>query len=183
MKQKVWIALITAAAITPVAAQAQFYVGANVGRSMNKLSLEDVNSVKDNATAAKLYGGYQFDANFGIEGGYADMGRPEFNVDGETSSGKLHSLYFAAAATMPLSDSFSLVGKIGFAKHRATLLAAGQFDRNLHKTAPMFGLGATYVITPCVMAVVEYDNFGKVYDVNAGNQKTSAVSVGLRFKF
>lgn len=183
MKKNILMALIAAAAIAPVAAQAESYIGANVGRSDQKLSLPDFGSVTEHATAFKLYGGYQFNANFGIEGGYVDMGKAEITAAGATAGANPHSLYVAATGTMPLAERFALTGKAGFARHRTTLSATGSQDDKLSNTALMLGVGTSYAITPTMLAVVEYEHFGKVIDENDGNLKANVLSVGLRFKF
>ena len=184
MKKNILFALIAAAAIAPVAAQAaDTYVGADVGRGNQKLTVEGVGSLKDNATAFKVYGGYEFNANFGIEAGYADLGKSSVGGNGMTITANPHSLYLAATGTMPLAERFALTGKIGVAKTRTDVTATGASDDHTNQTSLMFGVGTSYAVTPTVMAVVEYENFGKVIDQDGVNLKANTLSVGVRFKF
>lgn len=184
MKKNILIALIAAAAIAPVAAQAQdTYVGANIGRSEQKLTIDGFGSLKDHDTSFKVYGGYQFNENFGIEGGYADLGKMKLTSGAATASANPRSLYVAATGTMPLAERFALTGKIGAARSRTTLSLTGEADDKMSHSGLMFGVGTSYAITPTVLAVVEYENFGKVIDEDGGSLKASVLSVGVRVKF
>jgi OOP family OmpA-OmpF porin len=183
MKKNIFIALIAAAAIAPVAAQAQSYAGVNVGRSTQKADITGFGSFTDHTTAFKLYGGYQFNENFGIEGGYADLGKAEYTYSGVTQSGTPRSIYVAATGTMPLAERFALIGKIGAARTRTTITTTGFADDKQSKTTLLLGVGTTYAITPTILAVVEYEYFGKVIKEDTGSLKTNVLSAGVRFKF
>ena len=180
MKKNILIALIAAAAIAPVAAQAESYVGASIGRGEQKLSIDGVGSIKDHDTAYKFFGGYQFNSTFGIEAGWADLGKTEITGGGETATAHPRSLYVAATGTWPLAERFALTGKIGAARTRTTL----SFDIDKKgNTSLLLGVGGTYAITPTVLAVVEYEHFGKIVDEDFGSLKANVLSAGVRFKF
>ena len=181
MKKNILIALIAAAAIAPVAAQAESYVGNSIGRGEQKLSGDF--SAKDHATTYKFFGGYQFSTNFGIEAGWADLGKMEVSGGGDSFSTHPRSLYVAATGTYPLAEGFALTGKIGAARTRTTLSVTGEGDEKESKTALLLGVGGTYAITPTVQAVVEYEHFGKIIDEDGASLKANVLSVGVRFKF
>ena len=181
MKKNILIALIAAAAIAPVAAQAESYVGVSIGRGEQKWSA-DGDSIKDHDTAYKFFGGYQFDTNFGIEGGWTDLGKFEMTEDGGISSHP-RVLYVAATGTYPLANGFALTGKIGAARTRTTLAVSGIGEGTETKTTLLLGVGGTYAITPTVQAVAEYEYFGKVFNDDGLTMKPSALTVGVRFKF
>jgi OmpA-OmpF porin, OOP family len=183
MKKNILIALVAAAVLAPVAAQAQSYIGANVGRGDQKISVDEVGSADDNDTAFKIYGGYQFTPVFGIEAGYADLGKAEIGAAGFTLGARPKSIYVAATGTLALNDKFALFGKVGAASTRTTVSATGEADSKEKNTTALLGVGASYAITPSVLAVVEYENFGKVIDEDGGNLKANALSVGIRVKF
>ena len=183
MKKNILIALIAAAAIAPVAAQAESYVGASIGRGEQKLSIDGVGSIKDHDTAYKFFGGYQFNSTFGIEAGWADLGKTEITGGGETATAHPRSLYVAATGTWPLAERFALTGKIGAARTRTSFTVTGEADDKVNNTSLLLGVGTTYAITPTVLAVVEYEHFGKVVDEDGGNLKANVLSVGVRFKF
>ena len=178
MKKNILIALIAAAAIAPVAAQAESYVGNSIGRGEQKLSGDF--SAKDHATTYKFFGGYQFSTTFGIEAGWADLGKAEAIVAGGPATMHPRSLYVAATGTYPLAEGFALTGKIGAARTRTTL----SFDIDKKgNTSLLLGVGGTYAITPTVLAVVEYEHFGKIVDEDFGSLKANVLSAGVRFKF
>ncbi|MES2017334.1 MAG: outer membrane beta-barrel protein [Pseudomonadota bacterium] len=183
MKKSILITLIAASAIAPVAAQAETYVGGNWGRGEQTLSIDGVGSVKDNGVVFKLYGGYQFNANFGIEGGYADLGKGIVIADGDRISSNPKSFYVAATGALPLSGGFALTGKVGVARHRTRVEVLGFADEVMKKTVPLVGIGATYAMSPTVQAVLEFEHFGKVIDEDDGHLKATALTVGMRFKF
>jgi OOP family OmpA-OmpF porin len=182
MKKNILIALIAAAAIAPVAAQAESYVGASIGRGEQKWSA-DGDSIKDHNTAYKLFGGYQFNANVGIEGGWTDLGKFDMSDAGVTLSSHPRALYVAATGTYPLANGFALTGKIGAARTRTTLTLSGVGEGTESKTRLLLGVGGTYAITPNVQAVAEYEYFGKVFNEEGLTMKANALTVGVRFKF
>lgn len=175
MKKNILIALIAAAALAP-AAYAQNYVGASAGQAEQKLG-GTVNA-KDSDTAYKLYGGHQFNKHVGIEAGYTHFGTAEAGA----GSSKANAMHVAATGTLPLTDSFALIGKVGAAHTRTTLGAFG-LEEKLKETKPMVGVGATFAITPTALAVVEYEAFGKTVDEDGFNIKSNVLSAGVRFNF
>ena len=177
MKKNIMIALIGAATLAPVAAHAENYLGVSAGRSDQKFTVFNEVELKDKTTAYKVFGGHQFTQYVGIEAGYVDMGEGESN--GATA--RPRSAYVAATGTLPLTESFALTGKAGAASSRTEIKDV--FTRTEKNTGLMLGVGATFAITPTMLAVVEYENFGKVIDENEYDHKVNVLSAGLRFKF
>lgn len=189
MKKQLLVVLIGTALAAPMAAYAEgAYVGVNVGRSEQKLSIDTQGSAKDNATAYKLYGGYDVTKNFGVEAGYIDFGKASV-VDsvGDTLSSKLTSFYVAATGTLPLSEQFSLFAKLGvsFNRTKADVQLSGVTSRlgSENRTTPLLGIGAAYNFSKNLALVAEYENFGKVIKEEGYNLKADLFSVGLRYKF
>src|SRR3954471_8968815 len=50
-------------------------VGGSIGQSKNNLSCPAGSSCDDSDTAFRVFGGYNFNKNFGAELGYADLGK------------------------------------------------------------------------------------------------------------
>lgn len=198
MIKQLGVVAIGAALMMPMLAQAEgAYVGFNAGRANQKLSVstdEGSGSVKDSSTGYKLYGGYEFNQYFGVQGGYVDLGKAKANVaeddvQGNVSS-KVRSLYIAATATLPLNEQFALFAKLGISQNRVKLAAdysepgfsfSGSASRN--RTAPLIGIGAAYSFSKNLAAVVEYEDFGKVGKGDGLSFKANLFSVGLRYKF
>ncbi len=179
MKTKLIVALIAASAAS--FAQAQAYIGANVGRAELKADISGLPSAKDSATAAKLYGGYQFNPTFGVEGGYNYLGKGELN-NGPSISGKPESIYVAGTATVPVNQEFAVFAKVGAARSRTKLNVNGNNFNEYHNTA-LIGIGASYALTKDIVGVVEYENFGKIVKDDGGILKANLISFGVRYKF
>jgi OmpA-OmpF porin, OOP family len=185
MKHSIIIAAIAALA-APLAAQADnAYFGANVGRAEQKIS-NDIDSTKENTTGFKLYGGYDFNRNVGIEGGYVDFRKVEKSALGYGASSKPESIYVAATGTLPLNDQFSLFGKAGVAFSHTKVDGWGPgFSDSVtnNQTTPMIGIGASFAMDKKISFVAEYENFGKVAKDDGGDIKADLLSFGVRVKF
>ncbi|RBA24684.1 porin family protein [Herminiimonas fonticola] len=186
MKQALLVAVLGMTLSVPVIAYADgAYVGLNAGRTDQKVFAEGISgTAKDTTTGYKLYGGYDFNKNFGVEGGYMDSGdgKAVFS-NGFFVSGKTTSLYVAATSTLPLSEQFSVFAKAGVATSRAKLhnSVGDYFDERT--TSPVLGIGAAYAFNKNIALVIEYENFGKSVKIENDYVKTELLSVGLRYKF
>ncbi|MFM2089140.1 MAG: hypothetical protein RLZZ237_4009 [Pseudomonadota bacterium] len=185
MKKQLFAVVVGAALAFPLFAQAEgAYVGGNIGRSELKLSGDG--SGKENKTSFKAYAGYDFTANFGVEGGYVDFGKLKNNDSGVSSSWETNALYVAATGTLPLNEQFSLLAKVGVTRNHTKISASAgtlSISGSQNKTAALIGVGAAYNINKNLAAVAEYEHFGKTLDEGGFNVKASQFSVGLRYKF
>lgn len=191
MKKQLSILALGIAITAPFSAFAEgAYVGVNAGRAHHKVNYADGESAKDNKTGYKLYAGYNFNPNFGLEGGYTQLGKlTDSWVDGTdsgTNTFKARAIYAAATATLPLNEQFALFAKLGVAQTRVK----GSFEENgvldstlsKSKTNALFGIGASFNITKELTVVAEYENYGKVTAEDV-KLKTNLLSVGLRYAF
>lgn len=190
MKSNIIIAAVAVALTAPLAAQAQSaYAGANIGRAEQKINVDTGfgnASEKENTTGFKLYGGYDFTPNVGIEGGYVDFRKVEKSALGYGISSKPHALYVAATGTLPLNEQFSLFGKLGIARSHTSFDAWGPGftdSASDNQTTPVIGVGASFALDKKISFVAEYENFGKVAKDGSDNVKADLLSVGVRFKF
>jgi OOP family OmpA-OmpF porin len=184
MKKHLLVALLGTAMILPIAAQAEgAYIGASVGRAESELNTEGF-SLKDSDTGFKLTAGYDFTKNFGVEIGYADLGKPSLlgGIEGGPFA-EPRSYYLAATATYPLDDKFSVFAKAGVTNNRTKVGANGIESEKFTHTAAILGFGAAYNFTKNIAGVVEYEHFGKTLDEQDGNLKSDLISIGLRYKF
>ena len=106
------------------------YIGGNVGRSKARIDDARITSGllgggfkttsiadDDRDTGYKIFAGYQFNKNFALEGGYFDLGKFGFTTTMSppgTLSGniKLRGLNLAAVGTLPLTEKFSVFGRV-----------------------------------------------------------------------
>jgi OOP family OmpA-OmpF porin len=172
--------MLTAAAI-PMAAHAEStYVGAGIGAAEQVLSIS-TGTYKDTAVAAKLFTGYNFDKNFGIEAGFTHFGKAE--TSGNLGGSRARSFYAAGTVTLPLGEKFALTGKLGIAKNRTEQIQVGEGDDKKKKADALLGVGATYAVTKTIAAFVEYENYGTVAKGSNGSLKATVLSTGMRFSF
>lgn len=172
----------------PFAAQAQSsYVGLGAGQAKYKLDDSEFTNVSrdEKDSAYKIFGGYQFTKNWGLEVGYADLGklRNVYNVSGVnvTLDGKSHVFYVAGTGTLPVGDNFSLFAKLGATRAHtsATASAAGlTLNESGNKGSYVAGIGAEYSFTKNVGLAFEYEDFNKVAD----DAKANMWSLSVRYK-
>jgi OOP family OmpA-OmpF porin len=106
------------------------YFGLSAGQSHSQLSETDTtNSLlgggngasiiasEHEHTAYKVFGGYQFNRNFALEGGYFNLGK--FSYSAASGSSRLNGTYEVEGinldliGTLPFSERFSVFGRIG----------------------------------------------------------------------
>lgn len=203
------VVCLGAASLFASGAQAQqFYVGAGFGQgsasapsvSTTILGLPFTGSPdKTTDTAYKLYGGYQFTPNWGVELGYNDLGN-KYSFKGTYSgvpySGtyKLNNWYVAATGTLPMQGGFSLIGKLGVSANKASggdvcVLGVCEGLGSESKTDIMLGVGAQYSFAQGWAARLEYEDYGKMSgdDVwgtgGSGAAKANAWYLSLNYAF
>src|SRR5689334_12273608 len=109
----------------PAAAQLQFgrmdtglYLGGSVGGSKYHHACDGLPggiSCDEKDFAGKAFVGWQFNRYFGVEVGYADLGKAEASLPGATASVKAHGADLVGTASYPLNELFALYGKVGVA--------------------------------------------------------------------
>lgn len=151
---------------------------------------------KDTAGAVRIAGGYQFTQMFGMEVSYADFGTLENSgslpypwVGINSVKYKISGYALHATATLPINDSFSLLGKLGIARSKgeisATSINTPSFNVNdtSSSTKASFGVGAKYAFSDQVDFRVQYDKFGAGGDSNVGRARFDLLSAGAVYKF
>jgi OOP family OmpA-OmpF porin len=212
--------ILPVAALLPAlwagAAQAQsqgWYIGAGVGQSKaNNASCSDLSGVfdpgfscssNDTDTGWKLFAGYQFNPNFALEGGYVDLGNFKASASGTvaaipvTASGsnKASGFSFDAVGTLPVSEEFGLIGRIGvFAwtlDSTATASGGGVGPPGTTASASDkpsgtgldFGLGVKYDFNSVVGVRAEWQRFKSIGDDTTGKSDIDLLSASLVYRF
>ena len=187
MQKSLLAALVAAALIVPFAAQAEgTYVTLGVGQS-------DYSNLGPGVSAQRPTGfnlgvGFAIDKTWDLEVGYLHFGNFNFSETiavGETVSvkGDTQSIYAAAIGKVPVSETFSVFGKIGLAVHRSDvtdITPLGTEKASDTKVNYLLGGGVSYQFTKELTGLVDYTYFDKVND---GDTKLSLLSVGLRYAF
>jgi len=162
-------ALLAGSAASVPALAEGLYVGGAVGKPDLKASSIAGQSADSRGAAYKLYGGYQFNENIALEAGGVNLGK--FGTDG-----RVHGAFLDAVGTIPLSPSWSALGRVGVA--RTKLKAGGASDT---ATTPKLGLGVQYNLSKTMAVRGEWER----YRVPTFTGKTNAdmLSVGFNFGF
>jgi OOP family OmpA-OmpF porin len=164
----------------PAIAQEQrgFYAGASVGQSTISDGCSGVPggvSCDDSATTFKLFGGYQFNRHIAAELGYSDkLAEVSASGFGASASAKASAWELVAIPSYPLTDQFSVYGKIGgYYSEMKGSNGAKETDNGL-----TFGLGAGYQFTRNVGMRVEWQRYSDV-----GGSDVDALNLGLLYRF
>lgn len=193
----------------PVLAQDSpyFYGGAGIGQSRAKFDEQRITdsviptgvtstsiSSDDRGNGYKLFGGYQFNRNFGVEAGYFDLGKFSFSsttspagtIDGNI---RVRGLNLDLVGTLPLTERFSALARIG-AQHTRTRdeisgtgAAAGvgtlQRDGGRHVK---LGAGLQYEFSRAMFLRGEAERY-RVKDGTGSRADVDLYSVSLVFPF
>lgn len=203
--KKILMAAAIAGVFVAAPASAQWYLGGGIGAGQAKLGSQSASAgtttvtVQGNTdwnTSGKIFGGYQFTPNWGVEGQYVYLGKSNFSATSNngTVSGNgsfnAQSWGIAATGTLPLSNSFYLMAKLGAAFNHVDNIngcATGPggtacVGGNDNKTDLLVGAGAGYNFTPNWGLRVEYENFGKMAK-NVGDVKGQNFAVSVKYSF
>lgn len=187
MKKILTACAFAAAALTAAPVFAQGYVGVGFGSS--KISGFDVAGVSGGNTSkglVKIYGGYQFTPNWGLEAQYSDLGKRDLTQNGALAASFSSSQFsIAGTGTLPLSSGFSLLGKLGASGNR---VSGSANLGSANSTGLLIGIGAAYNITPALSVRLEYEDFGTMAKLTnagvAGNTiRANGYSLSLKYGF
>jgi len=157
-------------------------VGQTKVKDIDTAGLANV-SVDDTDTGFKLGGGYAFHRNFGVEVAYVDLGKATASAGGQTAEAKSSGLVVVAVGMLPLSNQFTLLGRLGLIDATVKLSGPGGSDKSTDlKTT--FGIGASYSFTPKFAGRVDIDRYSKLGDSNTtGESDVDMISIGVVYKF
>ena len=178
-----------ALALASTQASAQGVLGGSIGQGdideEVASGLITSGSVDGKDTAWKLFGGYMFSPNLGIEGAYVNLG--EVSYSGEffgspVTGGKVEITGFTIAAlgNLPINEQFSVFGKLGLFvwEAEASDITGGlPFSDKADGTDLMFGVGLGYQFSRNLGVRAEYEMFA------ADEADAGLVSIGIVWRF
>ena len=202
--------MVAFAALASPAVMAQdsgWYGGANAGRSSATIDDERINGGlinrgfrsstivdDDRSTGFKVFGGYQLNKNFAVEGGYFELGKFGYTattVPAGTLNGniKLRGLNLDLVGIVPLTDKFSAFGRAGlnYAQARDSFSGTGAVqvgnpNPRKNDTNYKLGLGLQYALTESLAVRAEAERY-RVNDAVGNRGHIDLVSVGLVYRF
>jgi OOP family OmpA-OmpF porin len=187
-------------------ANSAWYVGGGIGRT--RANIDDqriINSLKENGassvafdsserdTAYKLFFGKQMNKYFAVEAGVFDLGKFGFNAT-TTPAGTLNGnvgfkgLNLDVLGQMPLSERFSVYGRLGMNYARANahfsgnrLLAVSNPNPSENKLNPKVGLGLEYKLTQALAIRGEVERY-RLNDAVNNRGDVDFYSINLVYK-
>jgi OOP family OmpA-OmpF porin len=101
--------------------QPGFYAGAGIGSTTVGDDDLDGTGFDDSDTGFKVFGGYTFNQNFGVEVSWFDFGEGSAEAGNSSVSVGVSGLAASAVGRLPISDMFAVFGKLGFASYDVDL--------------------------------------------------------------
>jgi OmpA-OmpF porin, OOP family len=184
-----------------------WYVGANAGYSRANI---DNTRIADGLLSAgfattsinddeghfgyKLFGGYEFNRYFALEGGYFDLGRFGFTADtlppGALSGDmKVQGVNLDAVGILPFTEKFAALGRVGlnYAYTKDAFAGSGSVDvldpeRSQHAANYKFGVGLQYKFTEFLAMRAEAERY-RVDDAVGNKGDIDLYTIGLVYRF
>lgn len=204
------LGLATLGALASPLAMAQdagWYGGANVGQSRATIDDARISSGlqsggftsstivdDDRSTGYKIFGGYQLNKNFAVEGGYFDLGKFGYTattVPAGTLNGtlKARGLNLDLVGTLPMTERFSVFGRVGvnYAQTRDNFSGTGNVlvtnpNPRKNDTNYKFGAGLQYAFTDSLAMRLEAERY-RINDAVGNKGDVDLYSVGLIYRF
>jgi OmpA-OmpF porin, OOP family len=189
------VALFTALSVgsgTALSQDVGFYAGFNFGESKaDDVDCTGTTVCDDKDIAFSIFGGYQFNRNFGIELGYVDLGRVSFSVPRFAGPVAIRfestGLEVSGVGTMPINQQFSFYGKLGLFLWDLDVRATGPGGTaalSEDGTDLTFALGAGYRLMKDVALHVQWQRYNDIGDgFTTGKSDIDLIGVGLLFRF
>ena len=160
MMKKLVVAAVLFAGVIVGSASAQMYAGVGIGTAKSDAK----------ETSYKLFGGFQFNPTWGLEAAYTDLGKYR--------RANIEAASLAGTATMPLNETWSLLGKLGASSNHT------HFAGSNRQTDLLVGAGVGFNMNKNVGLRLEYEDFGKLSNSNLDtNSRGRNLGLGLKYAF
>ncbi len=168
------------------------------GRILQRLSTAGlpIASITDDSRdkGYKVYGGYHFSPNFGVEASYFDVGNYAFAV-ATTPAGTLHGearirgLGLDAVLSAPLTEKLKVSAKVGlnYAQTQDTFVGSGAVtvgnpSPSQTELNPKIGFSLEYALTDALSVRAEIERY-RVNDAVGGRGDVDHLTVGLVYSW
>jgi OOP family OmpA-OmpF porin len=174
--------------------KAKFNHGAAVQNALGAGVAAGPLAVDERGNAYKLYLGFPITPNWAVEAGYFNLGR--FGFDGTTTpegtvngTAKVQGLNLDLVGTLPITDRWSLLGRVGAAYSETNdsidgtgAGAVAASSTNKRDTHYKFGFGTQYAFTPALTVRLEGERY-QVNDLVSQKAFVDLIAVGLVYRF
>jgi opacity protein-like surface antigen len=182
MKKLIFAAIATATLMGTAQAEGG-YVGAGI------VSTKQAAGDSGYKASGKIFGGIDLDKTWAVEAGYTDFRSASYKVGTGALAGTTttdgNAFYIAGKGQVPMSDQFSLFGKLGLTRVKAESSTTGSglpvvASMSQNKTGAYAAIGAQYNLNKQVALTAEYERYGKSRDFGA---KPDAFTVAAKYNF
>lgn len=164
-----------------------FYAGVGVGQGKLKGDAADYlhklpgSTFDDKDTVGKVFIGKQFNRNFALEGSYNYLGHyTAERAPFEYAGAQARSLGLDAVLTLPLTQKFGVLGRVGIERTRGNV-TYNAFEESDTSYNPKFGVGLEYKFTPKLAVRGEFERHRvKTEDIKT---RVNTTMVSLVYKF
>jgi OOP family OmpA-OmpF porin len=197
MRNKIALPALLAAglALMATAATADDLKGLYAGIGVGSTSVDIDGQLDDRDTSFKIFGGYSFNKFLALELSYLDGGAARESEDflfpgtpplSFSSRVKVENeiINLSVVGNLPLTESFSLFGKLGYANIDTDTTASFSVDgssftgsNSNQRKELSYGAGATYSFGKAFQLRAEYEGF------NVGGSDLRAISLSGIFRF
>jgi len=201
------IALAIISSSQLMASDEGWYAGFNIGKSRVDIDNQRItssllsqgfvvsdisNDDKDNGW--KVFGGYQLNKYFALEGGYFDLGQYSFQANTlpvGTYSGniRIKGINLDAVGILPITEKISAFGRLGLNMAKAQDVFSGtgavhvlEPDHKKRDTNYKMGIGLAYAFTPSLALRAEAERY-RIDDAMNNRGDVDLVSLGLVYRF
>jgi OOP family OmpA-OmpF porin len=178
------IALVFTALTTPLLAHSDdFYIKASIGRS-HYIDIGD-HAGNENPNGGSLGLGYIINKNWDVEIGYTHFGTVNSIGISPQKNLKTQTIYVAGIGKLPITESFSILGKAGAAFNYSNLSSEGiSIEYNKAITELLLGAGFSYQFTKQLAVTIDYTHYGKGKVANNSAEfKLDQINFGLKYNF
>lgn len=200
------LAIAAVCASAPAAAQSNFYLMGNVGRSNLEVDPASVDSYAisragltassttptTDDTAYKFQVGYRLTPIWSVEGGYANLGKVDYinvnNVATVQGTKEADLWNVDLVGTVPLNPTWSVLGRFGMyrweTKSQVPTSAGGVAGVVDNGYDFKIGLGLQYSLNKNFDFRAEFERYNGIGEISTtGDSKTNMMSVGVVLKF
>jgi len=158
-------------------------VGGSFGQSKLKVDCTGF-SCDDTDTAFRIFGGYNFNKNFGVELGYADLGAVTFTAPGVSGEISAKAWDLMAVGTLPLGTNFALYGKLGMYRADSDASGTGVISGSGSNSDITYAIGGQYNFNRNLGIRAEWQQYKKVGTDNTGGEgDVDIMAIGVVWKF
>lgn len=188
MKKQILLASVLGALTLPVMADGVYLLG-DVGQSKVEADVGNDFTLNKTDTTYSIGAGFDINKFAAIEVAYRDLGSVRDSGTSTDNAGTFNwsqknsvtALQASVVGKLPVSDVVSVYGRLGVGKidiDTKTIIDGESESDSETRNRALFGIGASFDITPEFAVRAEYNQFAKIDDT-----KLSALTVGATYHF